>query len=67
MDRIGIADDAALYGAAKRHVLPRKADHRAIDQLDRDRTELDDVLCRIHGSIEPREMTDAEHAVLRQR
>src|SRR5215475_131972 len=34
----------------------RKAKHGAIDQLDRDRTELDDVLSRLHGAAEAAEM-----------
>ena len=44
----------------------RQLDHRAVDQLDRGRPELDDVLRRVHRGVEGREVDDAEHLGARQ-
>ena len=66
-DRVGFASDKAIDHRAEHRVVARQLDHRAIDQLDRGRAELDDVLRRIHRLVEGREMADAEHPVRRDR
>ena len=48
-------------------LLAREVDHRAIDELDRGRAELDDVLRVLHRAMQRREVHDAERAVRGQR
>ena len=61
-DRLGIpAHDAR--NSRLEHLDPaREAEHGAIDQLDRDRSELDDVLSRLHGAAEAAEMAGPDGA-----
>ncbi len=47
--------------------VPGEADHRTVDQLDRDGVEPDDVLGGLHGLVEAAEMAGADRAPSRQR
>ena len=47
---------------AEHRDVAREPDHGAIDQLDRDRAELDDVLRRLHRLVEAAEMAGADRA-----
>ena len=66
-DRLRLALDEAVDGRAEHRVVARQLDHRAVDQLDRRRAQLDDVLGRVHRLVEAREMADAEDPVRRDR
>ena len=54
------------HGAEHRDVA-RQFDHRAVDQLDGARAQLDDPPGRSHRAVEAREMADAEDPVRRDR
>ena len=66
-DRLRLASDEALDDRAEHRVVARQLDHRAVDQLDRRGTQLDDVLGRLHRLVKAREMADAEDPVRRDR
>ncbi len=65
-DRLGPADQRLLDRRPERRVGQAQLDHRAVDQLDRGRAELDQVLRRVHGGAEGREVDDAQHLGARQ-
>jgi len=65
--RIGIAAHDGVDGRAEHVDRARKLDHGAVDQLDRDGLELDDVLGRIHGVVEAAEMAGADSTPTEQR
>jgi hypothetical protein len=66
-DRIRIAANEFGDGLRVRADLARKADHRAVDELDRGRIQPHDVLRALHRGVELREVADAECACGRQR
>ena len=51
-DRLRLADQRRLDRRAGSRVGARQLDHRAVDQLDGGRAQLDDVLRRIHRRVE---------------
>ena len=55
-------DDRPVHGD-----VAGKPEHGAVDQLDRDRPERDDVLRRFHRFVEAAEMAGAERAAAKQR
>ena len=57
-----MSDQRGVNHRAKRRILTREVDHRAIDQFNRDRPQLDDVLCTGHRRLEIREIHHAQHA-----
>ena len=63
----GVAAHEGLDGRAEHVDVAGELDHGAVDQLDRDRLELDDVLGRIHGVVEAGEMAGADGAAAEQR
>ena len=54
-------------GRTKHRDLAGQFDHGAIDELDRDRVELDDVLSRIHGAVKAAEVAGADGAAAEER
>jgi hypothetical protein len=66
-DCVRCAAHEALDGGFQQGDLAAKFDHRAIDQLDRRRAELDQVLCCVHGRVEGREVADTQHRLARAR
>ena len=66
-DRLGIAAHDRVDGGLEHRDLAREAQHGAVDQLDRDRPELDDVLRGIHRRQEAAEMAGADGAPAEQR
>ena len=58
---------ARVDDGAERGIAAREVDHRPVDQLDRRRPELDEVLRAFHRAVERREVDDAERAMRRQR
>ena len=66
-DRLRRADQRCLDHRAKCRIGNRQRDHRVIDQFDRGRAELDDMLGEIHRLMEAREIHHAQHFVSRQR
>ena len=66
-DRLGIAAHDRIDGGLEHRDLAREAQHGAVDQLDRDRPELDDVLRGIHRRHEAAEMAGADRAPAEQR
>ena len=65
--RVRRASDEALDGRAEGWNLPREVEHRAIDQLDRRRAELDDEPGHVHRVVEALEVADGADLVLRNR
>ncbi len=66
-DRLGIAAQERIDGRLEHRDVAGKAEHGAIDQFDRDRPELDDVLRRRHRFVEAAEMAGADRAAAEQR
>ena len=66
-DRLRIAAHDRVDGGLEHRDLAGEAQHGAVDQLDRDRPELDDVLRRIHRRHEAAEMAGADRATPEQR
>ena len=66
-DRRRLAAHECLQRRAEHRDLARQLDHGAVDQLDRDRRELDDVLGRLHRLVEAAEMAGADRAAAEQR
>ena len=66
-DRCRLAADEARDDRRERLVAAGEPDHRAVDQLDRVRVELDDVLRALHRPAEGGEMAHAERLVTRDR
>src|SRR5205085_9118930 len=64
-DRVRLATDERVHGGAKSRNVARKADHGAIDELDRARAELDDMAREIHRRVELRKVAHAERALRR--
>ena len=62
-----LAFDALIDDRQKSRIAARQFDHRVVDQLNRGRLQLDDVLRRFHRLVESREVADAEGLVFRQR
>ena len=65
--RIGRPAHVGLHHRAEHGDVAGELDQRAIDHLDGDGAELDDVLRRLHGLAEGGEVADAERLVLGQR
>ena len=65
--RIGLAAHEGLHRRAEHGDVARELDHGAVDQLDRDRPELDDMLRGLHRLVEAAEMADADARAFRQR
>ena len=65
-DRRRLADQRRLDRRPEGRVGERQLDHGAVDQLDRGRPQLDDVLRRVHRGAEGREVDDAQHLGARQ-
>ena len=65
--RVGRAAHVGLHHRAEHGDVARELDQRAVDHLDGDGAELDDVLGRLHGLAEGGEVADAERLVLGQR
>ena len=65
--RVGLAAHVGLHHRAEHGDVAGELDQRAVDHLDGDGTELDDVLRRLHRLAEGGEVADAERLVLRQR
>ena len=66
-DRLGIAAHDRVDRGLEHRDLAREPQHGAIDQLDRDRPELDDVLRGVHRLGEAAEMAGADRAPAEQR
>jgi len=66
-DRLGIAAHHRLDGGLEHGDLAREAEHGAIDELDRDRPKLDDVLRHVHRPVEAAEMAGADRALADER
>ncbi len=66
-DRLRLAVHEGLQRRAEHGDLARELQHGAVDQLDRDRLELDQMLRRIHRLIERAEMARAHHAPAQHR
>ena len=66
-DRLGIAAHDRVDGGLEHRDVAREPEHGAIDQLDRDRPELDDVLRRLHRRDEAAEVAGADGAPAEQR
>ena len=66
-DRLRLADEGAIDDRAKRRILPREIDHRAVDELHGGGPERDDVASGLHRPVEAREIHHAERFVRRQR
>jgi hypothetical protein len=62
-----LALDKAVDDGAEHRDLARQVDHRAVDQFDRRRVQLDDPSRRVHRAEKAREMADAEDPVRRDR
>ena len=58
--RVRFADQHAIDGGAEDRDAAAEIDHGAIDQLDRLRVELHDVLRRLHRAAKRRELADAQ-------
>ena len=65
--RIRRAANVFVHHGPEHGDVARQLDQGAVDQLDGDGTELDDVLGRLHRPAERREMADAERLVARLR
>ena len=65
-DRVRIAVHEPLQRRAKHRNLTRKLDHGAVDQLDADRLQPDDVLGRIHRVVKAAEVAGADGAASEQ-
>src|SRR5262249_40522507 len=61
-DGLRVAAHDARNGRLEHLDPARKAKHGAIDQLDRDGTQLDDVLSRLHGAAKAAEMAGPDCA-----
>ena len=66
-DRLGIAAHDRVDRRLEHGDVAREAQHGAVDQLDRDRPELDDVLRGVHRRCEAAEMAGADRAPAEQR
>jgi hypothetical protein len=66
-DGFGIAAHDRIDRGPEHRDLARQTQHRAIDQLDRDRSELDDVLRGVHRLNETAEVAGADRAPAEQR
>ena len=66
-DRFGIAAQERIDGRLVHRDVAGQAEHGAVDQLDGDRPELDDVLRRQHRFMEAAEMAGADGAAAKQR
>ena len=62
-DRIGIAANGRPDDRLEHRDLAAERDHGAVDQLDRDRAQFDQMLGGIHRLVEAAEMADAQHLV----
>ncbi len=65
--RIRLAAHEGVDGRAEHGDVAGELDHGAVDELDRDRLELDDVLGRSHRIVEAREVAGADRAPAEQR
>ena len=66
-DGLGILAHHRVDGRLEHGDLARQAQHGAVDQLDRDRAELDDVLGHVHRLVEAAEVAGADRARADQR
>ena len=66
-DRFGIAAHHGVDRRLEHGDVAREPEHGAVDQLDRDRPELDDVLRRLHRTLEAAEVAGADRAAAEQR
>ena len=62
-DGVGIAADGGRDHRLEHRDVAAQRDHGAVDQFDRDRLQLDQMLGGIHRLVEAAEMADAEHLV----
>ena len=62
-DRIGIAAHGRADNRLEHRDLAAERDHGAVDQFDRDRPQLHQMLGGIHRLVEAAEMADAQHLV----
>ena len=65
--RIRLAAHEGVDGRAEHRDVAGELDHGAVDELDRDRLELDDMLGRRHRIVEAREVAGADRAPPEQR
>ena len=61
-DRFGIAAQERIDRRLEHRDVAREPKHGAVDQLDRDRIELDDILRRRHRFVKAAEVTGADRA-----
>ena len=62
-DRVGIAAHRRADHRLEHRDVAAERDHGAVDQFDRDRPQLHQMLGGIHGLVEAAEMADAQHLV----
>ena len=62
-DRVGIAAHGGADDRLEHRDLAAERDHGAVDQFDRDRPQLHQMLGGIHRLVEAAEMADAQHLV----
>ena len=65
-ESIGIATHGGLDDGFEHRDVAAEGDHGAVDEFDRDRLQLDEVLRRVHRLVEAAEVADAEHLVADQ-
>ena len=64
---LGLFAHEFLERRAEHRDRPGEIEHRLVDQLDRDRAQLHQMLGRVHRLVELAEMADADHALAEHR